>query len=176
MTLVAHSLTGIALLAVASSPKWTWKEWAVGIPVFAVLENAPDAPLPGWGHDRYEVSHSIFVTVLAAATLFGLHLIARKSFAGYQVSSRVALAACAAWISHIFLDSFYGQGKGIQVMWPFGEGRLNFPIPWFETLGTPPVWVGAHSMKVFAIEFACYAPLTVLCLVLAIRRDRYVRL
>jgi len=140
------------------------------------LANAPYAPLPGWGHDRYEVSHSLFVTVFCVAILFALHLIARKFFVGYKVSSRVALAVCTAWISHIVLDSFYGHGKGIKVMWPFGEGRLNFPIPWFEILGTPPVWTSMHSAKVFAIEFACYAPITVLCLILAIRRRKDLRL
>lgn len=177
MTPVGHSLTGIAVVALASSSDWKRKQWAIAVPAFVFLANAPDAPFPNWGHDRYDASHSLFVTGFFSALIFLFHAAAKRLIGGYPVSNRVATAACVAWFSHIFLDSLYGPGNGIVVTWPFGEGRLDLPVPWFETLGPFPIdWFSAHSAKVFAIEFVCYAPITVICLLLAVRRRYDLRL
>ena len=56
-------------IGVAAVPRdFNRRQTVVILAAFVALANAPDWPLPGWGHDRYDVSHSIFVTLAAVPT------------------------------------------------------------------------------------------------------------
>lgn len=130
---------------------------------FVVLANLPDAPLPGWGHDRYLVSHSLFVNgAIIAVLMLGLSVwhVARDRIGGLQVM----VGSAMAWLSHMLLDSFYNHGRGIAIFWPFGLGRLALPIPWFSTLGGFPPSLDAHTVYVCVVELLCYGPLLVLAM------------
>ena len=39
-----------------------WRSFGIAC-AFVALANLPDWPLPNWGHDRHDISHSIFVNV-----------------------------------------------------------------------------------------------------------------
>lgn len=116
--------------------------------------NLPDCPLPGWGHSRYEISHSLFVGMVLvlgyviAARCFGP---IRRSIGSWPL---IAAGTCALF-SHYLLDSFYNHGKGVAVFWPVSSSRLTLPIPWFETMTTDPLWCW-HNFRVWGIELVCY--------------------
>ena len=139
----------------------------IGFAVFALLADIPDFPLPGWGHYKYHISHSIFVTgALVAVALLGLWIVGR--WKGLRIEKRVIVGGVVAWFSHFLLDSMYSHGRGIRIYWPVSSGSLVLPVPWFSTLEHSPPPLNTHTFRVFAIELACYLPL--LGAVLLVRR------
>jgi membrane-bound metal-dependent hydrolase YbcI (DUF457 family) len=158
VTTVGHSLTGLSI-AVLTLPRGRSLGWYLLIGHFFVFfANVPDFPLPGWGHDSYQVSHSIFLTTLLAA-LMALLLLLPKFNA--RVGMGVVVAWTAAWFSHMLLDSMYSHGQGIGIFWPFSDTHLALPVPWFDTLRWPPIT--EHNRRVFAIELAVYGSLLAAC-------------
>ena len=158
MTTVGHSLTGISI-AVLSLPRGKSLLWYLVVGHFYVFfANAPDFPLPGWGHDSYQVSHSIFLTALLASLLALLLLLPRI---GEQLGKRVIITWAAAWFSHMLLDSMYNHGQGIGIFWPLSNAHLVLPLPWFETLTWPPKT--QQNLQVFLIELGFYGALLLAC-------------
>lgn len=95
---------------------------------FAVIANIPDFQLPGWGHTRYDISHSIF-TGLAIMVLLLIALISISGAAERLGGRRGHSGWLCRWLSHLLLDSFYGHGYGVCLLWPFSrQGWLSrFP-------------------------------------------------
>jgi hypothetical protein len=168
MTQVGHALTGAAIgvLCLPRGSSATHK--AFHIAAFALLANLPDLPFPGWSHDRYEISHSLFVNALlislAAAGLIVMPR-ARASLGGWPVATAGALA----WLSHLLLDTFYNHGGGLAMFWPFSEARLALPIAWFSIVQGPPFPITPATWRVYAIEFAAYLPALLLAILLRAR-------
>ena len=79
---------------------------------------------------------------------------------------------CAAWLSHLLLDSFYCYGRGVPVAWPVSDYRLELSMPWFENMDPAHFW-SLHNLKVGAVELALYGTLLALCVL--IRRARSTR-
>jgi len=169
VTSVGHTLTGIAVgaLAVPRSETRAYK-WVV-FNLFGLLANLPDLPLPGWGHSAYHVSHSLFVN-LGVIALLALVLAAWPA-ARERLGWRVAAALAAVWLSHLLLDSFYNHGRGIAILWPLSDAHLALPIPWFATVELHP-WNTAHNLRVFAIELSFYGALLVPAVIARLRRQR----
>ena len=62
MTTIGHSLSGLSI-AVLTLPRGRSLLWyVVAGHLFVFFANIPDYPFPGWGHEAYQVSHSIFLT------------------------------------------------------------------------------------------------------------------
>ncbi len=161
MTTVGHSLAGLSIAAL-TLPKGRSLLWYLLVGhLFIFFANVPDFPLPGWGHASYQVSHSIFVTMLLASTLGLLMFIPGFNS---RVGFRVLVLWSLTWLSHMVLDSMYNHGLGIGVFWPFSDAHLVLPVPWFETLSWPPVT--EHNRNVFATELAFYGTLLIVCLLL----------
>jgi len=146
----------MAIGSVVVPATWTRRSQLVAFGCFALLANAPDLPLPGWGHDRYNVSHSIFSTAIGCVALTLLSYPVLKRFS--LPTRSLLLAGCTAWYSHLLLDTFYNHGKGLAVFWPLGYGRVALPFPWFETLTTAQVFCW-HNLRVGVIELVCYGTL-----------------
>lgn len=162
MSPVGHSITGLALAALALPVAGKAPRLWLGGAAFIALANLPDWPLPGWGHDRYEISHSLFVN-LALITTGALVWRAVPALRQALPARLILLAACA-WLSHLLLDSFYNHGKGLGVGWPFLDCRLNLPVPIFRIVDTSlPLW-HSRNLSVFAIELLAYSPLLALAL------------
>lgn len=152
MTPVGHTLAGLAIATVAMPRDWSVRSRFATTAALVVLANAPDIPLPGWGHDRYDISHSIFVTlvgVLATAA------VVRLAAGPGRIPWRLYLAGGLAWYSHLLMDSFYNHGKGIAIYWPFSDGRLALPVPWFSTMN-PRDLFSLHNLQVWTIELAVF--------------------
>ena len=165
MTPIGHTLTGLTIGCVVLPNSFSIRSKTVTLAVFALLANVPDFRLPGWGHYRYDISHSVFVTALGV-TVLGI-------FAGMAMKGRSILSPALlvggglAWYSHLLLDSFYSHGKGIAAFWPFSGASLALPIPCFESMELNPLFC-LHNLRVFAVEVAVYG--TILGITLAIRR------
>lgn len=156
MSPVGHSLVGLAFAAMAM-PLFASRKWQIGLPiVFVALASLPDWPIPNWGHDRYDISHSIYVNTM----LIGLSILLWRLIPSLRSSVPFQCVAfgTGAWLSHLILDSFYNHGRGVAIYWPFSDGRLNFSVPWFDTLDLTQSIISRHNMSVYAIEFAAYLP------------------
>ena len=152
-------MTGLSLAVLTLPPAQSSRWYLLTGLCFVFFANVPDFSLPGWGHDAYHVSHSVFVTLLLASLLALLLL-----WTTFRVSvgRRVVVAWSAAWFSHMVLDSLYAHGRGIAIFWPFSDAHLAMPIPWFETLSLPVR--SAHNLRVFAIEALAYTVFLVSCI------------
>ncbi len=176
MTYVGHTLTGAAI-GVATCPRsFSSGKRTIWIGVCAVGGSIPDIPLPGWGHDRYDISHSAFVLLaVAIVSSFASYVIQKKSqehasFIPDHSSPpnpwwRLLLVIPVCWASHLLLDSFYMHGHGIMIGWPFVDFRLCLPIPCFDWLDSNNR-LGAHSMRVYGIELLCYGPLVLVAVII----------
>ena len=151
VTTVGHSLTGLSL-AVLILPLGQSRRWYFLTAVcFVIFANVSDFPLPGWGHNAYQVSHSVYVTILLAS-LLALLLLWPTFHA--RVGVRVIVAWSVAWLSHLPLDSMYAHGQGIAIFWPFSEAHLAMPVSWFETIRLPAR--SDHNLRVFRIELLVF--------------------
>lgn len=169
MSPVGHTLTGLAIGAAAIPMDWSRRRKQVAFGCLALLANAPDLPLPDWGHERYDISHSIFTTLvgcLIVALLATWLLKLQKLFAW-----SLLLAGVEAWYSHLLLDTFYNHGKGLAVYWPLSDGRIALPIPWFRTLSADQVFCW-RNFRVAAIEAVCYGMVLAAAWVLYRKKSR----
>lgn len=163
MTPVGHSLMGasIAVLCLPSrSSRWTR---CLGLICFIILANLPDAPLPGWGHDRYWFSHSIIVNgiVMLAAVILCYSWRAGVRWLG---GLPVIAGGLLSWLSHFLLDTLYNHGRGLAMFWPFGSWRLALPIAWFSVMNGIPKTLDGRVLRILGIELLAYGTLLVLAL------------
>jgi membrane-bound metal-dependent hydrolase YbcI (DUF457 family) len=165
MTSIGHTLAGIAIGIVSMPKSAAAKTKVAHLTAFALLANIPDFPLENWGHDRYDVSHSIFVNLLLIGIVMVLSAFlqkARTQIGGWQVLVGGALA----WLSHLLLDSFYNHGLGIALFWPFFEARLILPIPWFSVVYEVPPPITPLMVREFLVELISYLPFVVLAILI----------
>ena len=161
MTPIGHTLTGLAMGTLVLPVHWSARAKTVTLAVFAILANTPDLPFPGWGHDRYHVSHSVFVTSVGViATLLIVRIVDRGS---RRVPAAMFVAGAMAWYSHLLLDTFYNHGQGLAIFWPLSDGRVALPIACFSTMKLGHI-IGWHNLKVFTIEAVVYGALLALTL------------
>lgn len=153
MTPVGHSLMGLAIGCAVMPRGFTRRQATITLAALVALANAPDWPLPGWGHDRYDVSHSIFVTIagVAIAAIVATVLLRRTPYFRW----RLIVGGAVAWLSHLLLDTLYDGRKGLAMFWPVSDSRVSLPIPCFRTMQLSPL-VSAHNASVFAIEAIVY--------------------
>ncbi len=167
MTFVGHALTGLAIGAAVLPGGMSRRRMVLGMAVFMLLADVPDFSLPRWGHSDYRVSHSIFVNGgLIAIVILALGLL--RMWKDLRIPKRVIVGGAAAWCSHLLLDSMYNHGFGIRIYWPFSDQSLVLPVPWFSTVESSWAPMNAHTLRVLAIELACYLP--VLAAVVIVRR------
>ena len=165
MTSVGHALTGAAI-GVSVIPKGGSSiHKIVHLVVFILLANLPDLPMLNWGHEKYFYSHSLFVNGLFIALGSLLLTLSKKVFT--KIGARLVLIAGAgAWLSHLLLDSFYNQGLGVMIYWPFSTAHLALPIPWLAALPGVPPPLTAAMVPIFVLEFLTFSPLLLLALLI----------
>ena len=163
MTTVGHALAGIAIgvLCLPERKSTRWK--AAYFAVFALLPNIPDLPFPYWGHGSYELSHSLFVNLLAILGIAAV--LAWRREIGSRLDGKILAGGGVAWLSHLLLDSLYRDGRGVAILWPLSDASLHLPIPWFSVVQIPPPVTGV-LLREFAVEFLSYSPLVLLAFAL----------
>jgi membrane-bound metal-dependent hydrolase YbcI (DUF457 family) len=155
MTPIGHSLFGASVGVVCMPELKTTRAKAALLAAFALLANVPDFALPGWGHDRYQVSHSLFINLSLIAAIVAVLRLRRRAWRELG-STPVVLGGAAAWLSHLLLDSFYNHGRGIAMFWPFSSARLALPLPWLGFLESNPPPLNAHTLEVCLVELGSF--------------------
>jgi hypothetical protein len=168
MTPVGHCLMG-ATIAVATIPQhWSRSRKALAAIALIILANAPDLHLPCWGHERYDVSHSLFVAVvfwlLVAVIVYAYPMMKTREGRFYFVAT-----GAAAWGSHLLLDTFYNHGQGLAVFWPFSDARIAIPIPWLAVLESSPPPLNGRTFGIWAVEGAFFGAIFLFLLFLRMR-------
>ena len=162
MTQVGHALTGAAIGVLCLPPHLSKRVAGGHFVACALLANVPDFGFKNWGHDRYDISHSVFVNLLIIlAVMAGLWLLpgVRTRVSG----GTIMLGGAASWLSHLLLDSFYNHGLGVAIFWPFSTARLALPIPWFSVLNSP-LPITWQAVQVWGIELVSFLPLLLLAM------------
>jgi membrane-bound metal-dependent hydrolase YbcI (DUF457 family) len=138
-------------------PRLAAKAQAILLASFVLLANLPDLPLPYWGHDRHDISHSLFLT-LAMIAVLTVSMRRFKDRMPLIASPQVLAGGAAAWLSHLLLDSFYRRESGTAIFWPFfPQAKFSLPLPWFES-ALPPLW-SWRTARICLVEFAFYSTL-----------------
>src|SRR5690606_30658058 len=99
MTPVGHSITGFAIATPVVPRHWSARAKLGVYAAMAILANAPDAPFSWWGHARYDISHSVFVTAVVVTAAL---LVCRWAFA--KLPTALMWGGAVAWSSHLLLD------------------------------------------------------------------------
>ena len=170
MTQVGHALTGAAFGVLCLPDNASSVRKAAHLAAFMALSLVPDFAIRNWGHDRYYVSHSLFINLLLIATIVLLLAVLkdlRVKLGGWKVITGGSLA----WLSHLLLDSFYNHGKGVAIFWPFSKARLVLPLPWLSVVTHLPPPITPELIRIFLIEFATFFPLIMLAILI---RRRFV--
>ncbi len=161
MTTLGHSLTGLAALTFCLPLRLGWLGrlgWAI---LFIALASIPDWPLPFWGHRQLAVSHSLWGNLALCAALAALswRLVPRRF-------NRARIMACAAiaWLSHLLLDTLYGDLPGVAIYWPFSNALASLPLPWLKSLAQVPPPFDPAVIRIMLLEALTFAPLVVLAL------------
>jgi len=156
MTPVGHSLFGATVaMAVIPTMAGRWRTCGI-VAVCVAAALIPDYRISGWGHYRYEVSHSVLVNLALMVPLaLGAYLVGplRRLVGG----GRVVVGVGAAWLSHLLLDSFYNHGRGVGVLWPVSRWRLTLPIPIFESLQSTSRGIDVHMVRIASVELVAYS-------------------
>jgi hypothetical protein len=168
MTEVGHALVGITI-GITGLPNKISNRWKLTIIIsLAILSNLPDFPLPFWGHEKYHISHSVFVNSIIAIILSVL--LSRNKQLRSHISARIIfLSIFLTLIGHLILDSFYNHGKGVAIYWPFSSATLVLPIPWLSVVPSlPPITI--DHLREYIFEFITFFPFVIMAIVFYRRR------
>ena len=156
MTTLGHSLTGLAALTLCMPRHLTvWRQlfWSI---LFITLASVPDWPLPWWGHRQLAVSHSLWVNLTLCIMLV---VALRNRIPIGPGQTRVLWCGGLTWLSHIGLDTLYGDLPGVAIYWPFSEGLASLPLPWLKSLPHVPPPFDTTVVEILRFEFITFAPL-----------------
>lgn len=170
MTPVGHVLAGVAI-GVLCMPDFAYRRHRFKhLALFAGAATLPDWPFPCWGHVRYDISHSLFVTILSIlifAMIYSLTASGRDG-RGWNFFGCIALA----WLSHLLLDSFYNHGYGVAIYYPFSQGRLILPVPWLSVAIDPRHPFTNDNLRIVILECLTFSPCITVTLVMRHLRGR----
>ena len=172
MTQLGHALTGISLGILGLKPNLRRRAIIGRLAVFALLANIPDIEVRGWGHYRYNVSHSVVVT----SALIILAIIAFKvveRLLNRKLDWWLITFGSLAWLSHLLLDTFYNHGRGIGLFWPISDAHVALPMPWFEVIQVIPPPITAQLLREFAVETIFYGAFVLLAIIIVKRRHAH---
>ncbi|MDJ0783548.1 MAG: metal-dependent hydrolase [Desulfosarcinaceae bacterium] len=155
MTTLGHSLMGLAALTICLPPGITWRgllPWAI---LFIALASLPDWPLPQWGHQRLVVSHSLWTNLMLCTLLTAtLWRFGPKSGG----SRRILICGALSWLSHLLLDTLYGDLPGVAIYWPFSDRLATLPLPWLKSLSHPPPPFDGAVIQILVLEAITFTP------------------
>ena len=158
MTTIGHILVSSSVAALCIPRFDSSKKKIIFYFVFIVLGSLPDLPIKSWGHQEYEISHSLFVLstlIITGITFFCFWRRLLDQIGGLKV----IIGGSLAILSHLLLDSMYNHGNGIAIFYPFGNGRLSLPIKCFSIVGGISNLLTFNTMKIVMIEILFFSPI-----------------
>jgi len=168
MTSLGHTLVGasVGLLCLPALDKGSARFlFLVGMIAVASL---PDWPIPGWGHYRLDISHSVIVN---GGAMLGMSLFMRGLAGSAYKRYRLAIAGVlAVWGGHLLMDTLYADSSMV-LFWPLSDIAVSLPVPWLKTMPHVPPPFDDRILEIFLFEGLTFAPLLVLALTIRRRFD-----
>ena len=161
MTSLGHTLVGasVGLLCMPAMDK-SFARFLFMVGIIAVA-SLPDWPLPGWGHYRLEISHSVIVNGGAMLCIvLGMRSLAGSTYKRYRLATGGLLAA---WCSHFLMDTLYVDSSMV-LFWPLSDAAVSLPVPWLKTMPHVPPPFDHRILEIFLFELFTFAPLLVLAI------------
>lgn len=157
MTPAGHVLVGVAIGVLCMPDLVRRRHRFKHLSFFAAAATIPDWPFSFWGHARYDISHSLFITLLSILLLAVLYALtpAGRDGRGWNLFGCLALA----WLSHLLLDSFYNHGYGVAIYYPFSPARLILPVPWLSVALDPHHPFTPENLRIIFLECLTFFPL-----------------
>jgi len=81
---------------IAMARAFTARQKLATIGVFLFLANVPDLPFPGWGHDRYDISVTVFFTTAVLAGVVAAAFLCVKGLKQWAGGARMIWAGVGA--------------------------------------------------------------------------------
>lgn len=159
MTTLGHSLTGLAALTFCMPGYLTLERKLLWVIFFIGLASLPDWPVPGWGHSLLLVSHSFWVNLTLCVLIFA---VIQHRFPVRFGQTRCYLCGGLAWLSHIGMDTLYGDLPGVAIFWPFSTKLASLPLPWLKSLPHVPPPFDVAVLQILLFELITFLPLILL--------------
>jgi len=169
MTSLGHSLVGasIGLVCMPGLKKAHHRLlFLVGIIAVASL---PDWPIPGWGHYRLHISHSVVVN----GGIMLLLVLGLRGFAGATLPTYrpVLVGMPITWMSHFLLDTLYVDSS-MAIFWPLSDSAVSLPVPWLKTMPHVPPPFDRQILLIFWYEILTFLPFFILAVIWRARRTQ----
>ena len=89
-------------------------------------------------------------------------LVIRKQFPLNFGQTRCLLCGSLAWLSHIGMDTLYGDLPGTAILWPFSTKLVSWPLPWLKSLPHVPPPFDEAVLQILLFELITFLPLVLL--------------
>lgn len=166
MTSLGHTLVGVSIGMLCMPAMEKARHRIIFMVGMIAIASLPDWPIPGWGHYRLDISHSIIVNGAAMlGIVVGLRRLAGPTFRQYR---KVVVGAMTAWMSHFVLDAFYADSS-LAIFWPLNNASVTVPIPWLKTMPHAPPPFDRQILQIFMFEALTFLPLLFLVAALRMR-------
>ena len=167
VTSLGHTLVGASIAMLCTPAKYDMRRRLVVILALILIASLPDWPIPGWGHQRLDISHSIIVNMALLLCL----LVAAGGLTGNMLRQNIPLAVgiIIAWMSHFLLDTLYGDSS-LHMLWPVSKVGVSLPVPWLKTMPHVPPPFDQSIMNILIFETVTFLPLMLIASVLRLRK------
>lgn len=162
MTSLGHSLVG-ASIGLACLPFFKKIQYRLLFLVGCIaIASLPDWPIPGWGHYRLHISHSVIVNGgIMLGLVLGLRGIAPSTLRTYRLA---VVGVLITWLSHFLLDTLYVDSS-MAIFWPLSDSQVSLPVPWLQTMPHVPPPFDYQILSIFWYEALTFLPFLVLALI-----------
>lgn len=166
MTTLGHTLVGASIGLICMPAGDKARHRLVLLACIIAVASLPDWPIPGWGHFRLDISHSIIVN---CGLMLGITIIYRSlSGSTFRKYGFVLVGLLVAWMSHFLLDAFYADSR-LAIFWPLSQASISLPIPWLKTMPHLPPPFDGRILQILLWEAATFLPLVFLATAIRIR-------
>jgi len=167
MMSLGHSLVGASIGLVCLPGFEKTRNRLLFLVGFIAVASLPDWPIPGWGHFRLDISHSVIVN---GACMLGLVLVMRGLAGSMLRTYRLAVVGLViTWLSHFLLDTLYVDSS-MAIFWPLSDVAVSLPVPWLKTMPHVPPPFDGRILLIFWYEALTFLPFLFLAVVWRVRR------
>jgi len=136
---------------------------------FIAVASLPDWPIPGLGHYRLDISHSVIVNGgIMLGLVLGLQGVGGSKLRTYRL---VIAGVLLTWLSHFLLDTLYVDSS-MALFWPVSDIGVSLPVPWLKTMPHVPPPIDRRILLIFGYEALTFLPLFILAVIWRARRTQ----
>lgn len=166
MTSVGHSLVGASIGLVCLPGFKKIQNRLVFLVGFIAVASLPDWPIPGWGHYRLDISHSVIVNGgIMLGLVLGMRGLAGPTLQTYRLA---VVGMLITWLSHFLLDTLYVDSS-MALFRPLSDIEMSLPVPWLNTMPHVPAPFDRQILSIFWYEALTFMPFLILAAIWRVR-------